>query len=148
MNPRIKRWLVPTLLATVALVFAAWEMNGQDQLAKAKPESAVAPFAHVVIFHFKSGVDKKAADEFIADAHKMLGKIPAVKSLWCGKPSEKAKGNTGAQEFEIGLICTHENEAGLKQYLEHALHVEFANKWVPKLDMAKLKVFDFIDAKQ
>jgi hypothetical protein len=104
----------------------------------------VAPFVHVVVFHLKKDAPKEAAEGLITDSHLLLAKIPAVRKLWVGRPAEKAT-PIAKKDYQVGLLVLFDNAAGLNEYLEHPLHIEFLNKDAKLWDEKRINVYDFVN---
>jgi hypothetical protein len=116
--------------------------NAEEVKAKAK-----APFVHTVIFTLKKDAPDGAADGMIQDAHEMLAKIPTVREVRCGRPAEKPKADAKAS-YDVGLLVLFDDAAGLKTYDEHPLHKEYVKKHLKNIELDKLHVYDFMDAKK
>jgi hypothetical protein len=108
-------------------------------------KKGMAPYVHTVIFYLKKDPPKDAIDSAIADAHKMLAKIPSVRGLWIGKPAVKATPKFAAKDYDIGLLVLFDNYDGLQEYLDHKLHTQFVEKHGKNFE--KVTVFDFMNQK-
>jgi hypothetical protein len=102
-------------------------------------------YIHVVIFTMKEDAPSGAVDEVIADCHKMLGKISAVRSVKAGRPSKQVAEKIVKTDYDVGLLVTVDDFAGIKAYLEDPLHVAFVKKHGKHFEMKQLRIFDFID---
>jgi hypothetical protein len=110
-------------------------------------KDAGAPFVHTVIFYLKADVPSGVADELVADCHNMLGKIPTVRHLRAGKPSEGSSGLT-KKDYAVGLMILFDDAAGFKTYADHPDHKKLVQKYFKYFDPAKLVMYDFVDAKK
>lgn len=115
--------------------------------AKAKAPPHAAPYSHVVFFKLAADAPSGAADELLADCHKLLGKIPSVRVLKAGKPAAKDSKDFVKKDYDVALVILFDDHAGLMQYIEHELHVKFVKKHIDRLDKDHLRVFDFADGK-
>ena len=110
-----------------------------------KPAVKDAPFVHVVIFRLKKDVPDGEVDAMIADCKEMLSKIPSVKGIKVGRPSEKGSPEIAKKDYQIGLLVLFDNADGLKTYLDHEQHLKFVEKHGKHIVPEKLDVFDFQD---
>jgi hypothetical protein len=129
------------LCAAVVALSAAAPWAPADEAKKSK-----GGYVHVVIFKLKADAPKSAVDAVIADCHKMLAKIKAVRAVKAGKPDKSGK--LSKKDYDVGLLVLVDDAAGLKSYLEDPLHVQFVKKHGKHFDMEKLRIFDFVDAKK
>jgi hypothetical protein len=104
----------------------------------------VAPFVHVVVFHLKKDAPSDAAEVLIKDSHALLAKIPSVRKLWVGRPAKQAT-PIARKDYDIGLLVLFDNAAGLNEYLEHPLHIQFVNKHSKVWEEKKVDVYDFVN---
>jgi hypothetical protein len=123
----------------------AGSAQGQQKAGKAK--KAGGGYVHVVLFTLKKDAPAGAIDEVIADCHKMLGKIEAVRSVKAGRPSKDVAEKVVKTDYDVGLLVLVDDSKGIKAYLEDPLHVAFVKKHGKHFDMKKLRVFDFVDQK-
>jgi hypothetical protein len=100
-----------------------------------------APFVHTVIFYLKKDAPKDATKGMIADATELLGKIPSVRSVKIGPPSEKTTPKVGVTDYQLGLLVLFDDAAGLKTYLDHPLHLKYVEKHEKHIE--KVLVYDF-----
>jgi len=114
----------------------------------AKENSQKEGFAHVVIFKMKKDTPTSAVSGAIADCHKMLAKIPAVRRVRVGRPAEKGTPELARKDYDFALLILVDDEDGLKAYLEHPIHLSYVEKHGKHFDMSELKVFDFADQKK
>jgi hypothetical protein len=132
------------LLALAAGFFIIRDTAADDvKVAKKETAAKEAPFAHVVIFQLKKDAGADATESLIADSHEMLEKIPTVRGLKVGRPSEKKEANS-ATDFQVGLLVMFDDQAGLKTYADHDEHQKFVKKHGKNFD--KVVVYDFINS--
>ena len=97
---------------------------------------------HIVWFTFKEEAEGASAAENAEKAVTMLrsleGKIPTLKTLDVSKDFA----STTTEEVQVILFSTHDDEAGLKDYAEHPLHLECV-EFIKKV-IASRKAIDFI----
>jgi hypothetical protein len=101
-------------------------------------------YVHTVIFYLKKDAPAGAADGLIADAHKLLAKVPSVKVIRAGKPAEKATPNLAVKDYHVALLVLFDDYDGLKAYDEHPLHKEYVQKHIPHME--RVVVYDFVNA--
>lgn len=114
----------------------------------AREAAKAAPYVHTVIFQLKKDAPAGTAQSMIDDAHDMLGKIPTVRELRCGKPAEKSSPDVAKKDYHVGLVIFFDDFEGLKTYLEHPLHLKYVDKYLKHVEMDKLGVYDFLDQKK
>jgi hypothetical protein len=124
------------------LALAGWGYFARAEEAKGDKGG----YVHVVLFKLKKDAPKGAVDDVIADCHKMLGKIKAVRSVKAGKPSDKSEKLT-KKDYDVGLLVLVDDADGLQAYLKDPLHIKFVDKHKKHFDMEKLRIFDFVDRK-
>jgi hypothetical protein len=132
------------LIALAAGLFMVCDTVAEAPKAEKKETAAKeAPFAHVVIFQWKKDAGADAIESLIADSHEMLEKIPTVRGLKVGRPSEKKEANS-AKEFQVGLLVLFDDQEGLKTYADHEEHQKYVKKHGKNFD--KVLVYDFINS--
>ena len=91
---------------------------------------------HVVFIEL---ADSSHVQALIEDSNKRLATIPSVKEYFCGThvPSGRA---TVLTDYDVGLYVAFDSMEGYQAYVEHPGHVNFVNKWKPK--MQSLRVYD------
>jgi hypothetical protein len=115
---------------------------------RAEDKKTDAPrYIHTVIFYLNADAPSGAADEILADCHEMLAKIPTVRVLKAGRSAEDVSPPT-KKDYAVGLTVFFDDAAGLKTYVAHPLHLKFIGKYRKNLDITKLAVYDFVDAKK
>jgi len=73
---------------------------------------------HVVLANFKAEVGQRERDEFAKKATETLAQVPGTKNIIMGQASEVQ----GKARYGVALFVDFENEAALKNYLEHPIH--------------------------
>ena len=145
--PNSRNWfVVAALISCVVWMLLPTLDNGFSKVRgeDKKPQAASkAPYVHTVIWYLREDAPKKEAEMLIADAHRLLAKIPSVRGLWIGRPAEKSTPELAQTDYQIGMMLMFDDYAGLKQYLEHKLHLEFRKKHAHQAK--RIAVFDFID---
>jgi hypothetical protein len=140
----MKRNLCLGVVLIFAALLAGHASSGPGQaLAKEANEAKKPPFVHTVIFTMKKDAPEGAIDSMIHDAHEMLSKIPTVRDLRCGRPSEKEKA-----KYDVGLLVLFDDAEGLKTYIDHPQHQGFVAKHLKHVEREKLAIYDFVDAKK
>lgn len=108
--------------------------------------AAHAPFVHTVIFYLKKDAPAGEADELIADAHDLLGKVPSVRGLRAGRPAEKPASANGKNDFQVGLLVLFDDAQGLREYIDHPKHQEYVARHKKYID--RIVAYDFQDEKK
>ena len=116
--------------------------------AREEKAAGAAPLVHCVIFRMKKDAPPDAADQVIADCHKMLGKIKSVRAVKAGRPAETGTDEKLKKPFDVGLLVLCDGAAGLRAYIDDPLHKEFVAKHGKYFDMKQIQVFDFADAQK
>lgn len=116
-----------------------------EEAAKLKGE-ARPPYVHTVVFYLKKDAPKDETEQIIADAHTLLAKIPSVKGLWIGRPAEKATPNLAVGDYHVAWVLLFDDYAGLQEYLDHKLHLEFREKHAKHAE--RVLIYDFINQKK
>lgn len=116
---------------------------GGDELAQPQ---ARPPYVHTVIFYLKEDAPKDETEQIIADAHNLLAKIPSVKGLWIGRPAEKATPKLAVTDYHVAWTLLFDDYAGLQEYLDHKLHVQFREKHAKHAE--RVLVYDFVNQKK
>ena len=129
--------------AILALALAAGVAVAEEK-APAKKEGGLA---HVVLFTMKKGTPATAVDEVIADCHKILSKIPGVRSVKAGRATKDKAEKFVKTDYDVALIVVVDDYEGLKAYHVAEKHVEFVKKHGKLFDLAALRVYDFTDGK-
>jgi hypothetical protein len=111
-----------------------------DTTGAAEPK-ANPSYVHVVVFYVKKDSPAGEKDALIADAHKLLAKVPSVRSIQAGRPAEKHTPNIAVTDYHVALLVMFDNYEGLKAYDEHPLHKEYVDKHLPHIE--KVLVYDF-----
>lgn len=103
--------------------------------AQEKPMSARPRLLHIAWLRFNPGVTQEQIDRHFAACRALVGKIPVVHDLQCGRNlSERADGMTH------GIVVTLRDRDSIQAYLEHPEHVAVVTPF--KLDVAALRVMD------
>lgn len=76
---------------------------------------------HVVLLKL---TDPSLAAETVTRLEALLGQVPALLSLEAGVDVLRSDAS-----YDVSLVTTHDDLAGLKAYAEHPAHVEFLT-WV------------------
>ena len=118
-------------------------LSGTLERSGAAEPKAEAGYVHTVILYVKKDAPKNLADAMIADAHKLLAKIPSVRSIKAGRPAEKHTPNVAVTDYTVGLLVMFDNYEGLKAYDEHPLHKQYVEKHLPHIE--KVLVYDFMN---
>jgi stress responsive alpha/beta barrel protein len=133
---------LPSVVAVVAfLALAAPSVRAEGK------KSGSTPYVHTVIFYLKADAPAGTADEILADCHEMLSKIPTVRLLKAGRTAEDVSPPT-KKDFAVGLLVLFDDVEGFKAYAKHPQHLKFVSKHGKNLDVSKLAIYDFVDAKK
>lgn len=129
-----------TVLALAVLLAATCTLRAEEKMKK-------GGLTHVVLFTMKEDAPKSAMAEAIADCHKMLSKIKAVRGVKAGKPTKEKAEPVVKTDYDFALVIMVDDFEGLKSYLKDPIHLEFVKKHGKHFDISKLRVYDFIDGK-
>ncbi|HEX5268835.1 MAG TPA: Dabb family protein [Gemmataceae bacterium] len=136
------------LLAAVAVAAAGVVLAVAAVRSAAEKDADKKPagrFVHTVIFTLKKDAPKDEEAQMIADCHEMLGKIPSVKQLRAGRPSEKGTPRLAKKDYSVALSIVFDDADGLAAYDKSEQHQEFVKKHLAHVDLEKLLVYDFED---
>lgn len=86
---------------------------------------------HVVLFRLHDPAD---AEEVVRRLHALRGRIPALLSLEAGVDVLGSE-----QSYDVALVTTHEDMAGMQAYQVDPVHAEFA-AWLRPLVAARAAV--------
>lgn len=100
------------------------------------------PLVHVVLFNFKDEASASAREELVRDAHAMLGEIPVVAAVRCGRRTPGDR-EVHVKDYDVAMSLYLEKASDIQAYLDHPLHVAFAEKHGERI--AKIRVCDFYD---
>jgi hypothetical protein len=101
------------------------------------------PFVHTVFFYLKKDAPANEADALIADAQKLLAKIPTVRGIRAGKPATQGT-PIAVKDYQVGLLVQFDDAEGLHTYADHPLHKEYVSAHEKNWD--KVLVYDFVSA--
>jgi hypothetical protein len=135
----MRKFVVTAAVVAVSGLFVL-QWSDRAQVDAQTPKASQPPFVHSVVFYLKKDTPPAKVEAMISDCHNILGKIPSVKSIWAGKPSAKGSGNAD-KDFQVGLMVLFDNDAGLKTYLDHPMHVKLVQTYSPTFE--KVLVYDF-----
>lgn len=102
--------------------------------------SESAPFVHVVLFKTRSESPDSAAAALMDDIREKLAPLPTVRGLWIGRPAPTNVRPIVDANYDVGLLILFDDQEGLQEYLDHPVHVKFAEKHDTTCDV---RVFDF-----
>lgn len=150
-------WVTAVVLILTGWGVSAWhplprgsgKTRGCDEQAEgeAKPKGeARPPYVHTVVFYLKEDAPKDEAEKIIGDAHGLLAKIPAVKGLWIGRPADQATPKLAVTDYHVAWVLLFDDYAGLQEYLDHKLHLEFREKHAKHAE--RVLIYDFINQKK
>ena len=84
---------------------------------------------HTVWFKFKENVNDEQKQEMLDGLNELPNSIDAIQTLACGEDfAGRAPG------YEIGLVVTFSDRAGLEEYGPHPYHQNFMAKFKPLWD--------------
>ncbi len=132
---------MPRFLLAAVVLFAF------TAAAFAEDKDKKGSLSHVVFFKMKKDTKPEAIDEVIADCHKILAKIKAVRSVKAGKPTKEKAEKFVKDDYDVALIVTVDDYDGLLSYHKDPLHKQFVEKHGKLFDLEALRVFDFTDGK-
>lgn len=129
-----------TALATTALLAGAALAGWLIRSTAAADPAADKPLVHVVLFDLKDDAPAAAAADLVRDAHQMLAEIPVVESVEAGRRAPAPR-EVHVKDYDVGLYLRLRGAADVSTYLEHPLHVGFAQKHGPNIK--RVRVCDF-----
>jgi len=97
-------------------------------------------FIHNVLFWVKPGTSQAAIDALEKDCTALLGKIPAVRHIWAGKPAMTPR-DVVDNSYAVGLTVVLEDVAGHDAYQVDPLHKEFIARH--KEIWSRVLIYDF-----
>ena len=97
-------------------------------------------FVHVVLFWMKQGTPEAARQQTADDAVAHLGKIPAVRQLWAGRPAMTPR-EVVDNSYDVGLCVILDDAAGHDEYQVHDLHKQFIER--NKANWDRVQIYDF-----
>ena len=97
------------------------------------------PIAHIVFIKLD---DPSDSDEIFADSESMLSTIPSVSTYHAGAHLDTGR-STILSDYDLAIILGFESESDLAQYVAHEQHIEYVEKWKPRL--RALRVYDVLD---
>jgi hypothetical protein len=133
------------VLFGMLLCFLGGSLHYAPAADEKREKRGAAPYVHCVVFRMKKDAAKDAVESAIADCHKLLAKIPSVRSVRAGRPAAKATPDVPKMQYDFALLVLVDDAEGLEAYLKHPLHLQFVEKHGPAFDAEKLQVFDFIN---
>ena len=129
------------LIAAIFLLLPACSSGGQRTARPPVPPPAGPPamIGHIVFIQLQSPSDFHA---LLHDADWMLGTIPSVESYAAGKHLDTRR-STVSSDYDLAVYLGFKSEADLRAYVIDDQHVDFVNKWKPRLK--SLTVYDMLD---
>jgi hypothetical protein len=130
----------PGLLGMVAAVCGVVVAGPAVANLARQKEDEKKPVVHVVLFRVKKDAAPKAAEELIRDVHRLLAKIPVVVDIHVGRraPGER---EVHLKDYDVGLYILFKKLEDVQTYLDHPLHVEFAER--ARETVENVRVMDF-----
>jgi hypothetical protein len=135
--------LIP-LLATALLGMTGCTCRFVTEQPRGTSTAAVisAPLArinHVVFFDLKDPAD---ADRLIEDCRRLLGGIPGVTGLFCGRHFESGRESV-LSDYDVGLYVGLDSPDAYAAYLTHPDHLSLVEAWGPRFE--SYRVYDIED---
>uniref|UniRef100_A0A0E0C2X2 Stress-response A/B barrel domain-containing protein n=1 Tax=Oryza meridionalis TaxID=40149 RepID=A0A0E0C2X2_9ORYZ len=97
-------------------------------------ETPAAGGVHIVLARFKEEVTPERLDHLIRGFGSLVNLVPSMKAFNWGTDNMH-------QGFTHVFESTFESTEGVKEYIEHPAHVEFANEFLPVLE--KTLIIDY-----
>ncbi|WVZ82721.1 hypothetical protein U9M48_029952 [Paspalum notatum var. saurae] len=88
---------------------------------------------HILLARFKEEVTPERLDELIRGYAALVDAVPSMKAFHWGTDVSIENMHQG---FTHVFESTFESTQGVKEYIEHPAHVEFANQFLPVLEKA------------
>lgn len=105
-----------------------------------QPGAESAPFVHVVLFKTGAESPDAASAALMRDIRELLAPLPTVRGIWVGRPAPTDTRPIVDANYDVGLLLVFDDQEGLQDYLDHPLHVQFAEKYDTTCEV---RVFDF-----
>lgn len=105
----------------------------------AAEDAGSAALVHVVLFDLKETAPADEAEMLVEDGHKLLAEVPTVRRVYTGPPASEA--SSTVKDYDVGLYCEFDDEAGLATYIAHPLHIQYVQKH--RQHWANVRVIDF-----
>lgn len=93
---------------------------------------------HILLASFKEEVTQERLDELIRGYAALVGVVPSMKAFHWGTDVSIENMHQG---FTHVFESTFESTEGIKEYIEHPAHVEFASVFLPVLE--KVLIIDY-----
>jgi len=134
----MRRFWTLSLAAAGAVACGVWAVES----TRGTETPVKSALMHVVLFNLKGDAPPQAADDLIRDAHQMLAKVPVVTAVHAGRRAPGDR-DVHVKDFDVALSLRLKRAGDVQAYLDHPLHVEFAQKHGP--DVERIRVVDFYD---
>ncbi|MFK7759746.1 MAG: Dabb family protein [Phycisphaerales bacterium] len=128
-----------TLSASLLLLSACSSGARTARLPVPPPANPPANIGHIVFVELNNPDDYF---NLLRDADWMLGTIPTVEVYAAGKHLETGRASV-RNDYDLAIYLGFKNEQDLNIYVAHSQHVDFVNKWKPRL--RALRVYDMLD---
>ena len=86
---------------------------------------------HILLARFKEEVTTERLDQLIRDYASLVDLVPSMKAFHWGTDVSIENMHQG---FTHVFESTFESTEGVKEYIEHPAHVQFANEVLPLMD--------------
>ncbi|XP_006644230.1 stress-response A/B barrel domain-containing protein HS1 [Oryza brachyantha] len=93
---------------------------------------------HILLARFKEEVTPERLDQLIRGYAGLVSLVPSMKAFHWGTDVSIENMHQG---FTHVFESTFESTEGIKEYIEHPAHVEFANEFLPALE--KTLIIDY-----
>ncbi|XP_039847750.1 stress-response A/B barrel domain-containing protein HS1-like [Panicum virgatum] len=93
---------------------------------------------HILLVRFKEEVTPERLDQLIRGYAALVDAVPSMKAFHWGTDVSIENMHQG---FTHVFESTFESAEGVKEYIEHPAHVEFANVFLPLLE--KVVIIDY-----
>lgn len=131
--------LAAALLILPAIISGCSSGGSTSRYSGPPVARAPAMIGHIVLIQLDNPAD---FHDLLHDADWMLGTIPTVDSYAAGKHLDTGR-STVSSDYDMAIYLGFKSERDLAIYVAHQQHVEFVNKWKPKL--RSLRVYDMLD---
>jgi hypothetical protein len=101
----------------------------------------VSTYIHAVFFRCRGETSADEINALIRDAVELLGGIPTVRDVRCGRRDAGAVRDVNDTQFHVGLVVTFRDRSDCEAYLEHPAHLAFVQKHRPR--WSEVRVCDF-----
>ncbi|CAO2200558.1 unnamed protein product, partial [Urochloa humidicola] len=114
------------------------EQTAGEQVRRGRMAAAAGVVKHIVVARFKEEVTPERLDQLIRSYAALVDAVPSMKDFHWGTNLSVENMHQG---FTHVFESTFESTEGLKQYVEHPAHLEYANEFLALSE--KILIIDY-----